>query len=201
VSSTADRQALPRPEPAPPRPEPAQRRREALRLSVRDMVASMVVIAALVVAMVALVPRPNAQPIRRVDVAATAQRAADRLTFVPAVPQGLPDGWVPTSADVRDSGDGITTWHIGYLTADGHNASVEQAAKVTPQWISIMDSGGVARPSQQIDGTSWVQHYKDVREVTALIHRTDGWTTMVTSKGGGLRNAQVLAEAIPASQR
>ena len=72
---------------------------------------------------------------------------------------------------------------------------------MTPQWISIMDSGGVRQPSVQVGGTTWVQHYKDVREVTALIRTGDGRTTMVTSKGGGLANAQVLARAIPASQR
>ena len=194
MSSTAG--GLPGPE-----SDPAGRRRRGLQGSVRDMALSSLVVALFVVAMVALVPRPNARPIEGVDVSATAERVAARLGFAPAVPQGLPAGWVPTSADVRDSADGVTTWHIGYVTADGHSASIEQATRVTPQWISIMDSGGVPQPSQQVDGTTWVQHYKDVREVTALIHQGEGRTTMVTSKGGGLANAQVLARAIPATLR
>lgn len=162
----------------------------------------MVVVVGVALVIVALVPRPNAQPIRSVDVAAAARAAAARLGFDPAVPQGLPSGWVVTEAGVRRSADdGIITWHIGYVTPDGHNASVEQAARVTPQWISIMDSGGLPRPSVQVDGTPWVQHYKDVRDVTALIHSGPDRTTMITSKVTGLADAELLARSIPASQR
>jgi Protein of unknown function (DUF4245) len=165
------------------------------------MVLSMLAVLALVLFFVLLVPRPNAQPTRAVDVAAAARNAAGQLSFPPAVPQGLPAGWVPTSAGVRDSADGIKTWHIGYLTADGRNASIEQAAHPTEEWEVIMDSGGTERPSRDVDGTTWEQRFKDVRDVTALIHRGPERTTMVTSKGGGLPNAELLARAIPAPLR
>jgi hypothetical protein len=181
--------------------ESARRRRTGLKTSPPDMALSLLVIVTLVAVIFGLVPQPNAQPIRNVDIAQVAQRAAPRLGFVPAVPRGLPAGWVATSADVRDGGDGITFWHVGYQTPDGHYASIEQGLRVTREWISIMDSGGVPRPSQVVAGTTWVQHYKDVREVTALIHEVQGRTTMITSKGGGLRNASVLAAAVPAPQR
>jgi hypothetical protein len=178
-----------------------ERRRTGLQATARDMLLSMLAVLGIVLVIVLLVPRPNAQPIRAVDVASAAQNAAGRLSFAPAVPQGLPAGWVPTSADVRNSADGVETWHIGYLTPDGHYASIEQAANPTTQWEVIMDSGGTDRPPQVVDGTTWEQRFKDVRDVTALIHRGQGRTTMVTSKGGGLGNAEVLARAIPTPLR
>jgi hypothetical protein len=180
--------------------DPRLRRRRGLRRSARDMLFSTLAIVGVVAVIVLLVPRPNALPIAAVDVAAVAQQAGERLGFEPAVPQYLPTGWIATSAEVRDSGDEILTWHIGYLTADGHYASVEQALKPTPEWENIMDSGGILRAPQAIDGTQWEQRYKDVRDVIALIHR-GGRTTMVTSKGGGLGNATVLARSIPATLR
>lgn len=165
------------------------------------MVRSLLVIVGIVVVIVLAVPRPSQTPQRSVDVTSIAGGAVGRLGFEPAVPVGLPAGWVATSADVRDSANGITTWHIGYLTADGHYASIEQAARVTGRWEEILTSGGTPEEPQTIDGTTWEQRYKDVRSVHALIHRGPGRTTMVTSKDGGLDNAAVLARSIPAALR
>jgi hypothetical protein len=93
------------------------------------------------------------------------------------------------------------TWHIGYLTADGHYTSIEQAAKVTARWEEILTSGGTPKQPQTIDGTTWEQKFKDVRDVYSLIHRGPSRTTLVTSKGGGLQNAEVLARSIPVQLR
>ena len=179
--------------------QPSQRRRKALKQSVVDMLVTMAVIMGIVIGIVLLVPRPNAVPIQAVDVAPAAGVAAAQMGFTPAVPQGLPAGWVPTRADVRDSGGGVRTWHIDLQTPDGHYASIEQAVAPSKQWEIILDSGGTDRAPQVIDGRTWDQRFKDVRDVTALILRGTGHTTMVTSKGGGLANALTLARSIPAS--
>jgi Protein of unknown function (DUF4245) len=178
--------------------DPSVRRRRALQRSVTDMVASMAAIIAFVVVIVLLVPRPNATPPLQVDVTGAAAAARSQVAFVPAVPVGLP-GWRATSVGVRNSQDAILTWHVGYLTAAGRYASIEQAARPGGQWENILDSGGTPRASQTIDGRTWYQFYTGVRDVTALINRGEGDTTMVTSKGGGLADATVLARSIPAS--
>jgi hypothetical protein len=179
----------------------AARRRRGEQKTVRDLVLSMLAVVGVVVVIVLAVPRPSSVPHRAVDVESAAKGAAAALGFVPAVPRGLPAGWTATSADVRNSGDGIKTWHIGYMTADGAYASVEQAATVSRRWEEILTSGGVPREAQVIDGTTWEQRYKDVRDVYALIHRGERRTTMVTSKNGGLDNAVVLARSIPVTLR
>lgn len=185
---------------APPE-DPGTRRRRALRQSATDMVRSLLVIIAIVVVIVLAVPRPSSTPARNVNVESIARGVAPDLGFEPAVPRGLPTGWTATQADVRNSADGIRTWHIGYLTPDGHYASVEQAAKVTPRWEEIMTSGGTPLAAQTIDGSTWEQRYKDVRDVYSLIHRGPTRTTLITSKGGGLANAAVLARSVPATLR
>ena len=179
--------------------QPAQRRRKALKQSVVDMLVTMAVIMGIVIGIVLLVPRPNAVPIQAVDVASAAGVATTQMGFPPAAPQGLPPGWTPTRADVRNSGGGVRTWHIDFQTPDGHYASIEQAVAPSKQWEIILDSGGTDRAPQPVAGRTWDQRFKDVRDVTALILRGPGHTTMVTSKGGGLANAVTLARSIPAS--
>ncbi|MDQ1287739.1 MAG: hypothetical protein QG622_1304 [Actinomycetota bacterium] len=169
--------------------------------SARDLVLSLLVIIGMVAVIVALVPFPNSVPRQAVDVAAAARGSTGRLGFAPAVPGSLPSGWTATNVGVRRSADGITTWHIGYLTPDGHYASIEQAAEVTPRWLEIMDSGAVPVGTETVDGTTWERRYKDVRDVVALLHRGKDRTTLVTSKNGGTANAVTLARGIPVISR
>jgi hypothetical protein len=182
------------------RPATDSRQQRAVKHSVVDAVRSMAVVIGVVVVLVLVLPRPNSTPLHSVDVVSVAQGAAITLGFTPAVPR-VPQGWVATSAGVRNSADGVTTWHIGYLTSNGHYASIEQAAKVTSRWEEILNSGGTLREPQTIDGTTWEQRFKDVRDVYSLIRRGESRTTMVTSKGGGLAQAVILARSIPVTLR
>lgn len=182
-------------------PGPAERHRQGLKKSAADMLRSLAVIVGIVVVIVLAVPRPTSVAHPTADVAAAAKGAAITLGWEPAVPQDLPAGWSATSAYIDDSGSGTLTWHVGYLTADGHYASIEQAAKVTDRWEEILTSGGTSRDPRTIDGTTWQQRFKDVRDVHALIHHGESRTTIVTSKGGGLQNAEVLARSIPVQLR
>jgi len=178
---------------------PVAGRRVTGRQSALDMVRSLAVILAIVAVIVFLIPRPNGVTPSAVDVTGAAAAARSELGFSPAVPQGLPVGWKATSVGLRDGTDGALTWHVGYLTPQGRYASIEQAAGASHQWEVVLDSGGTDRDPQTIDGLKWDQRYKDVRDVTALIHRGGGRTTMVTSKGGGLTDATLLARSLPAS--
>lgn len=174
----------------------AARRRSALRQSVTDMLRTMAVILAIVVVIVLLVPRPTTVPQERVDVARAASEARSALGFAPSVPV-LPAGWTPTAAEVRSGADGVVTWHIGFQTAGGRYAAVEQAGRSTYSWENILTSGGDKVGTVQVSGLQWEHVVRADRDVDALIHRGENRVTLVTSKEGGLAEATALAASLP----
>jgi hypothetical protein len=196
VVSTTEPQSPPPAEGVGEADDAAVPARRGTRGTVGDMLRTMLVVLAVVVGIVLLVPRPGQIARPAVNVAGAARGAEPALGFPPSVPQGLPAGWVPTSAETRNGTDGVRTWHIGYVTPSGLYAGVEQAAKVTDQWVAVNDAGGTPVASVPIDGVVWQQLEKPERDSTTLLLRTPGRVTLVTSKGGGLAEATVLARSL-----
>lgn len=174
----------------------AARRRSALRQSVTDMLRTMAVILAIVAVIVLLVPRPTSVPQVRVDVAQAASEARSTMGFAPSVPV-LPAGWTPTQAEVRSGADGVVTWHVGFQTAGGRYAALEQAARSTYNWENILTSGGEKVGTVEVSGLDWEHVVRADRAVDALIHRGANRVTLVTSKEGGLAEATALAASLP----
>jgi Protein of unknown function (DUF4245) len=187
------------PDPAPPP------RGRGTRGTVTDMVRTMLVILAVVTVIYFLVPRPNQIVQPAADVGGAAAAAVSELGFAPLVPQGLPADWVPTEAAVRDAADGIKEFHIGYRVGtdvkDNAYAGVEQATRSTARWLEINDAGGTKVGDVTIDGVTWEQRYKPERAYTSLLLQRPNQVILVTSKNGGLAQAEVLARAlhVPAS--
>jgi len=171
-------------------------RRSALGRSVADMLRTMLVILALVAGIVLLVPRPTSVPQVRVDVAQAASQARSTLGFAPSVPV-LPAGWTPTQAEVRSGADGVVTWHLGFQTAGGRYAALEQAERSTYSWENILTSGGDRVGTVKVSGLDWEHVVRADRAVDALIHRGANRVTLITSKEGGLAEATALAAALP----
>jgi hypothetical protein len=169
------------------------------------MIRTLLVILAVVALVYFLVPRPNQIVQPAADVGAAAAAAHDELGFAPLVPQGLPDDWVPTEAAVRNAADGIREFHIGYRVGTGVTdnayAGVEQATRSTKRWLEINDAGGTKVGEVRIDGNTWEQLVKAERNYTSLLLRRPNQVILVTSKNGGLPNAEILARAlrVPAS--
>jgi hypothetical protein len=180
-------------------PEPAARR--GVRGTAGDMIRTLLVILAVVAVIFFLVPRPGRIPPAPVDVPGSAQGAAGTLGFTPLVPQGLPADWTATAAEARDGMDGVKAFHIGYVTGRQYYAGVEQATSVTDEWLNVNDAGGTPVGEVTIDGVKWQRLEKPERTYTSLLVRRPGRVVLVTSKGGGVAEATVLARAlhVPAS--
>lgn len=163
----------------------------------RKVIGETLAVLAMVIGSVLLVPRPNSVPLEAVDVASSASAAAPRLGFTPSVPGGL-DDWTPTIAVLRRGATGILTWHVGYVTAQGRYAGIDQAARWSFTWQNTLDSGGTPEPAVVIDGRTWMHLEKAERVTTTLIYRQPGRVTLVTSKGGGLAEAETLIRSLPA---
>src|SRR3954451_5439582 len=137
-------------------PPPARRRRGTWA----DLVRTMLVVLAFVALIVLLVPRPGQLPRPAADVSSSAAEVESQLGFRPIVPAGLPAGWMPTEARTRDTADGVSSFRIGYITAGGLYASVDQAASITKDWLKANEAGGSPVGEVTIDGVTWEQRYQ-----------------------------------------
>ncbi len=164
-----------------PRPDPEERRRRSLRTTVRDMVLSMLVIVGIVVVWNFLVPRPERVLQPTVDVANAASGAVERLGFAPAVPQGLPEGWRPTQAQVLVDARGVRTWSLRYDTPDGGYAGLKQAEGADDRWEQVQTAQGEESGTRDVEGRTWV--VRDGSRARSLVLRGAGVTTVVTTSG------------------
>ena len=194
MTTTPDAPGAPAPE-APQAP-PARSRG---RGSALDMVRSMAVIVGIVALLVLIVPRPNSVPQPTVDVAAAATGAEQRLGFTPAVPVGLPEGWVPRAANLQDGQDGVPTWHLAYVTPSERFAGIQQAANPTGNWEDRQVTSGHPTGTVQVAGDSWVVRSRTDRGITSWVLRKPGLTTVVTGNASEAE-LRALAEAVPPPQ-
>jgi Protein of unknown function (DUF4245) len=158
--------------------------------TVGNMLRSLLVVGAFVVLLVFIVPRPSAVSQPPVDVTGTAQGAATEAGFPIEQPVGLPAEWKATAAYLINATDGISTWHVGYETADAQYAAVEQAANVTFDWTSVSSGGGTQVGTQVIAGVTWTRLMHDNRlqrslsltqgDVTTLVTGTASWDDLAT---------------------
>lgn len=170
--------------PAPSRTRPRQ--------TVADMVRSLLVVLAGVLALVLLAPTP-AEPLRQpVDVAGTAQQAGRQAAVV--VPD-LPEGWTPTAARFAPRGDGgVLTWHVGYVTPSGAYAGLEVAEDAPARWLGDVTAGGDEVGSVEVAGLRWRELVSPGSGRRSLVHEDDRLTRVVTGTAP-LDELVALAEA------
>ena len=183
------------PQPPPGAAEQPQPRAPSGRGTWLDMLRTMLVVLAFVVLIVLLVPRPGQLPRPLVDVGSAVSGVESQIGFRPIVPAGLPTGWTPNAAEIRDA-NGVKAFHIGYITDKGLYAGVDQATSITTEWLNANDAGGTAVGEVRIDGVTWQQLYREDQEYTSLLLKRPGQVVLVTTKQGGVETASVLARAL-----
>ena len=161
-----------------------------------DIVRTMILVLAFVALIVLLVPRPGQLPRPTVDVASAVTGVDSQLGFTPIVPTGLPAGWTPTEAKTSNTTDGVSAFHIGYITADGLYAGVYQASSVTKDWLEANNGSGSPVGEVTIDGVTWQQLYQQENQYTSLLLRRPDQVILITTKQGGVATATVLARAL-----
>lgn len=163
-----------------------------------SMVWSLAAVLAIVVALLALVPRVNGVTQPPVDVPAAAPEAAQRLGFEPAVPRGLPASWTSTSVRVTRATAGVLTWHAGY-TFDNLYAAVEQGRDVPQDWLLAQTNRGRADGTQVVEGVAWKRVLRLDKVQNSLVHeRADGVTTVVTGTASYDQLGRLAAALEPA---
>lgn len=122
--------------------------------TLRGMVVSMVLILTAVLAWMALVPRVSEITQPAVDASAVAQQVRQETSWAISQPQ-LPAGWKATSVRFTPAGDGLRTWHVGYLSPEGNYVSIDQTKAATDGWVSAQTSDGKAEGTMSVAGRTW----------------------------------------------
>jgi Protein of unknown function (DUF4245) len=178
--------------------EPA-RARSGTRKSVADMVRSMALIIGFVAVIVLLVPRPNAVSQPDVDASAAASAARPGLSFVPAVPAGLPDGWAARTAKAQVGTDDVATWLLQYQTPSGAYGAVRQARNATPAWEARQVTDGRESGTVHVGQFDWVVRSREDRGITSWVLRRGTLTTIVTGTAPKAE-LETLAAALPPAE-
>lgn len=171
--------------------------------TVRGMVISMVLILAAVLAWMALVPRVNEISQPAVDVRSVATQVRQETSWGISQPQ-LPVGWKATSVRFTPAGDGLRTWHVGYLSPEGNYVSMDQTQGATAGWVSAQTSDGKAEGSISAAGRTWQKLSSRATIQRSLVSRESGSGDLTTVLSGTAPYAQLAQFAatlrpVPAS--
>ena len=173
--------------------------------NLRSMVISMVVILAAVLAWTAMVPRVNEISQPAVDVTSVARQVRQETSWAISQPQ-LPAGWKATNVRFTTAGDGVRTWHAGYLSPEGNYVSIDQTTVTgaTEVWVTAHTSGGQAEGTVTAAGTMWQKLSSRDTVQRSLVSRGSGTSELTTVLSGTAPYTQLamFAEAlqpVPAS--
>ncbi|WP_346767626.1 DUF4245 domain-containing protein [Knoellia koreensis] len=154
--------------------------------SVANLVRSLLVIVAIVVVLIAIVPRVNTVSQPPVDVSAKATEVAAETGWPIEAPQGLPDGWKATSVRYVRSTDGLMTWHAGYQSPKGNYVALEQTKDATQEWIAAQTNRPKRVGDVQAAGVTWETFERGAKVQNSMVHRAesaDQLTSIITGTG------------------
>ncbi len=155
--------------------------------TVANMVRSMAVILAIVLAFYLVAGRSNSQTPESVDVAGTAQHHAQQAGHPFAYPEDLPEGWVATTVRYETSTNDAMTWNAGYTTPDEQHVSIRQAVDPGDAWVNVQTNKGASAGTLTTeDGRDWAKRDSDGKVQRSLVlepERKGELTTVVTGTG------------------
>jgi hypothetical protein len=139
-----------------------RRARQNMRNLIWSMLASLGVVALLVIVVV----RPDTNLVNEVDWRVVADQSADQLPGDPVVPM-LSDLWVANRAEVSSEAGAEATWSIGLLGPEDSYVFVDQGFGASDEWLALRTerspSTGEIDLGYSPDQVTWVEY--DRREV------------------------------------
>jgi len=147
------------------------------------MIISMLVILVAVLAWYVMVPRTSGVSQPAVDVTSVAQQVRRETSWAISVPH-LPAGWKATNVRFTAAGDGLRTWHAGYLSPEGNYVSIDQVPGATDRWVSTQTSNGLAEGAVSAGGTTWQKLSSGDTLQRSLVSRGAGASALSTVLSG-----------------
>ncbi len=170
------------------------------RKTVNNLVFSLLATLVTVLVLVLLVPRNDTPILPDVDYASTAAQLQSTVD-TPLVSPELPDGWRANSAEwTTDTGDGISTWYIGLITAENQFIGLTQGLGTNPTWLAEQVQNVAALDTRTIAGVDWDVHVNPAASPEgnfeyALV-TTSGPSTYVLLGTADPDEFSILAEAL-----
>jgi len=184
---------------SPPTTAPVTGKKKRGRETAGDMLRSLAVVLALCVGMWFLAQPPDSdeQRIRVVDPTGDVAAMQADVPGLPA-PQGLPDGWRPTSSTLTGSPQAL---RVGYVTPAGEYAEYAVSTAPREEYLpTIVGPRATDLAPVEVDGTTWEQQRSG--DAVSLV-RTAGRATVVvgsvraTAGDAELRELAASLEAAP----
>lgn len=160
-------------------------------MTIRNMVLSVLPVAALALVWWAIPFNPAEQVRPNVETEATSRYVVEQSDFPVWVPQP-PEEWTPTVAWYEARYADLPTWHISYETPQGEYLALTQAADVTDEWLAEVLRGGVEDGTVGLSGpdgeqeftvfegprpsnaeTAWLLGPEDTGGSTVVVHGTE----------------------------
>lgn len=117
----------------------------------------------------------------RVDTGRAAARLQAVAGYRPYAPHGLPAGWLATSSRITGTrAAGPVAWHLGYLTARGEYAALEQSDEDPATFVPRMTNRDRPVGTRQVAGATWEQYHRPDKKQYSLARRFTGVTIVVT---------------------
>jgi hypothetical protein len=156
-----------------------ERARKRLRQTARDMVISMLVVAAGVLALWLPFHRSTPDPVKVVDPSSVITGARATESWPVLAPVGLPATWRCTSARVDTALDGQDVVHLGYLTPDSTYVGLEQSATKAISFVNDSTVSGRETGTKEVAGLTWTTYQSDDGTHRSLVRTADGATYVV----------------------
>lgn len=146
--------------------------------------AALGLIVVVVGAMALVVNARQQENIPSVDYSSDAAAVGAIAPFPVSVPEGLPDGWVPTSSNVDSGGAGTpVTWTLGFATPEDRHAEMSVSSADPAEFVAEHIGKGDPEGAADVRGESW-ERYSLGKGRYALVYQGEAATTVVSGSTG-----------------
>ncbi len=124
------------------------------------LVASLGIVAFLVMVVVRPDQGPMYEAVPYLEIAEAAQGTVDEPLVAPA----MPESWHANHAERTTGTDGVVTWRVGFTTPEGDYLAIVQGVDANPSWLADQVRDARAGAVVTIDGVAWTSY--DRRDAT-----------------------------------
>ncbi|MGI5120263.1 DUF4245 domain-containing protein [Marinactinospora thermotolerans] len=159
------------------------------------------IVVAVVVAMALVVNGRQKEHIPSVDYRIDLASFSEEAPYPVYAPEGLPEGWVPTSSrlETGEEEGGPVTWTLGFATPEDRHAAFSMSNAPAETFITEKTLGGEPDGRSQVGGQTWERYYNEDESERSLVREEDG-ATIVVAGSSDYAELETLAGSLQRSE-